>query len=111
VTANAGHLRLRELRKDAGWTQVELAEKLAYLAWTRGRTHAAVNGNMVAKWETSTKGISARYRLLLCDLFGVTAEQLGVAPPAKDAPPPPTRDPESLVAMLDTAGALLGRPR
>jgi transcriptional regulator with XRE-family HTH domain/tetratricopeptide (TPR) repeat protein len=107
VTAKAGHLRLRELRMDAGWTQNQLAEKLAYLAWTRGKQHAAVNGNMVAKWESGTKGISARYRIMLCDLFGVTAEQLGIAPPPVDTPLPPVRDTESLIAMLDKAGALL----
>src|SRR6266540_3144963 len=110
VTAQpAGRPRLRELRRAAGWTQQELADKLAYLAWTRGQGHPAVNADMIAKWERGEKGISARYRLLLCELFGVTPEQLGVVRTAGAAPaaPDPVRDPDSLVSMLDQAAVLL----
>jgi hypothetical protein len=62
---------------------------------------------MVAKWERGAKGISPRYRTLLCQLFGVTAEQLGIAPAVSAAPGRPVRDPESLVSMLDDAASLL----
>ena len=99
--------RLRELRIEAGWTQQQLADKLAYFAWTHGQQHAAVNADMVAKWERGVKGISPRYRLLLCQLFGVTAEQLGFAPTPSPAPNRPLRDAESLVSMLDDAASLL----
>jgi transcriptional regulator with XRE-family HTH domain len=100
--------RLRELRTDAGWTQQQLADKLAYFAWTRGHQRAGVNSDMVAKWERGTKGISPRYRTLLCQLFGVTPDQLGFAPvPAAEPVSRPVRDPESLVVMLDNAAALL----
>jgi tetratricopeptide (TPR) repeat protein len=109
VTASttAGRSRLRELRCEAGWTQQQLAEKLAYLAWTRHHQRVAVNGAMVAKCERGAKGISPRYRTLLCQLFGVTAEQLGIAAAVSAAPGRPVRDPESLVSMLDDAASLL----
>jgi transcriptional regulator with XRE-family HTH domain len=86
VTAQttAGRPRLRELRQEAGWTQQQLADKLAHLAWAHGQGHAAVNADMVAKWERGVKGISPRYRALLCQLFGVTADQLGFAPAPPD---------------------------
>jgi transcriptional regulator with XRE-family HTH domain len=111
-TPTARRPRLRQLRESAGWTQQELADKLVYLAWTHGDKNAGVNADMVAKWERGVKGISARYRLLLCELFGVTAAELGVAPPAPATRPPaaaPARDPESLVAMLDQAATLLNQ--
>jgi hypothetical protein len=80
---------------------------LAYLAWTRHHQRVAANADMVAKWERGAKGISPRYRTLLCQLFGITAEQLGIAPAVSAAPGRPVRDPESLVLMLDDAASLL----
>jgi transcriptional regulator with XRE-family HTH domain len=102
-----GHSRLRELRTESGWTQQQLAEKLNYFAWTHGQGRAAVNADMVAKWERGVKGVSPRYKALLCQLFGVTAEQLGFAPAVSVAPTRPVRDAESLVSMLDDAASLL----
>ena len=79
MPGDAERPRLRELRAELGWTQQQLADKLAQLAWTRGQGHVAVNADMVAKWERGAKGISPRYRALLCQLFGMTADQ---RPPA-----------------------------
>jgi transcriptional regulator with XRE-family HTH domain/tetratricopeptide (TPR) repeat protein len=107
MPAETGRPRLRELRDELGWTQQQLADKLAYVAWTHGQAHAGVNADMVAKWERGAKGISPRYRALLCQLFGVTAEQLGFAPAVSASPSRPARDAESLVAMLDDAASLL----
>jgi hypothetical protein len=84
-----------------------LADKLAHFAWMHDRVHAAVNADMVAKWERGVKGISPRYRALLCQLFGVTAEQLGFSPTPSAAPNQPVRDSESLVSLLDDAANLL----
>jgi transcriptional regulator with XRE-family HTH domain len=102
-----GRPRLRELRTEAGWTQQQLAEKLNYFAWTQGQGGAAVNADMVAKWERGVKGISPRYKALLCQLFGVTPEQLGLKPISSATPTPPVHDAESLVSMLDDAASLL----
>src|ERR1051326_2284167 len=73
------------------------------------REHVAVNADMAAKWERGVKGVSPRYRDLLCRLFGVTADQLGL----KSAPGPvaagevsPGGD-ESLVGMVNQSAQLL----
>jgi hypothetical protein len=64
---------------------------------------------MVAKWERGAKGISPRYRELLCRLFGVTPDQLGLknVPSAGAQRVPAKVDDQSLVAMLDNAAGLL----
>lgn len=106
--STTGRPRLREVRCEAGWTQQQLAEKLAHLAWTHTHLRVAVNADMVAKWERGAKGISPRYRRLLCQLFGVTADQLGIATTAAPTTPRHSgRDPESLVSLLDDAASLL----
>jgi transcriptional regulator with XRE-family HTH domain len=107
MPVKTGHPRLRELRTEAGWTQQQLADKLNYFAWTQGQGRTAVNADMVAKWERGAKGISPRYKALLCQLFGLTPEQLGLKPNLLAAPTPPVRDAESLVLMLDVAASLL----
>ncbi len=73
-------LRLRELREERGWTQQDTADQLARLAWLRNSKRVGVNADMVAKWERGAKGVSSLYRDLLCLLFGVTAEYLGLGP-------------------------------
>jgi hypothetical protein len=42
------------------------------------RDRVGINADMVAKWERGVKGISPRYRELLCRLFGVIPAQLGL---------------------------------
>jgi transcriptional regulator with XRE-family HTH domain len=37
MPADTGRPRLRELRDELGWTQQQLADKLAYVAWTHGQ--------------------------------------------------------------------------
>ena len=53
------------------------------------------------------KGVSPRYRALLCQLFGVTAEQLGFASAPAVTSSRSVRDAESLVSLLDHAASLL----
>ncbi|HEX2297816.1 MAG TPA: helix-turn-helix transcriptional regulator [Pseudonocardiaceae bacterium] len=101
--------RLREFRVQLGWTQHELANRVAHLAWMEHRDHVAVNADMVAKWERGVKGVSPRYRELLCRLFGVTADQLGLknSPARVAAREVSTGGDESLVGMVDRAAQLL----
>jgi len=106
VSAPAAHSRLRELRIERGWTQQDVAERLIQLAWTRLREHAAVNADMVAKWERGAKGVSPRYRKLLAALFGVIADQLGL-PGATSGHSSSLPDDQSFVAMVDNAAELL----
>ncbi|MGH8922383.1 MAG: helix-turn-helix domain-containing protein [Actinomycetes bacterium] len=109
MAGDAGHPRLREYRLQLGWTQQELADRLAHLAWMKHREHVAVNADMIAKWERGVKGVSPRYRELLCDLFGVTADQLGLknTPASAAVRALPSGRDESLVGMLDNAAQLL----
>jgi transcriptional regulator with XRE-family HTH domain len=106
VSAPAAPSRLRELRIERGWTQQDVADRLVQLAWTRLREPAAVNADMVAKWERGVKGVSPRYRKLLAALFGVTVDQLGL-PGATSGRSPSLTDDQSLVAMVDNAAELL----
>jgi len=70
---------LRDARRDRGWTQEEAADQLARLAWVRRSERVGVNADMIAKWERGDKSPSARYRELLCLLYGATPEYLGIA--------------------------------
>jgi transcriptional regulator with XRE-family HTH domain len=108
VTTDVERPRLRELRIELGWTQQELAERLAHLAWMQHGERVGVNADMVAKWERGVKGISPRYRELLCRLFGVTPDQLGLKnTPASTGGVRAQTDDQSLVAMLNDAARLL----
>jgi transcriptional regulator with XRE-family HTH domain len=109
VACEAGHPRLREYRLRLGWTQQDMAERIANLAWMQRREHAGVNADMVAKWERGVKGVSPRYRELLCHLFGVTPTQLGLkdVTSTADVGCLPAVEDESLVGMLDNAAQLL----
>src|SRR5258708_19971441 len=71
-------LRRRAFSEERGWTQQEVADQVARLAWLRRREHVGINADMVAKWERGEKRPSPRYRDLLCLLFGVDAQGLGV---------------------------------
>lgn len=107
MTATVERPRLRELRMQQGWTQQEVADRMARLAWARGET-IGVTADMVAKWERGAKGVSARYRALLARVFHVSVNELGLPPLARGHSG--TRpDSGSLVAMVDQAAGLLDR--
>jgi transcriptional regulator with XRE-family HTH domain/tetratricopeptide (TPR) repeat protein len=100
--------RLRALREERGWTQQDVADQISRLAWLRRREHVGVNPDMVAKWERGEKRPSPRYRDLLCLLFGVDVQGLGVGGAAQ--PVAGTRsepDDGSLIATLGGAASLL----
>ena len=58
--------RLKRARHEKGWTQAELAEKVDTTFET------------VSRWERGIKTPSAYYRKRLCEVFGKTAEELGL---------------------------------
>jgi transcriptional regulator with XRE-family HTH domain len=109
VGAAGAKLRLRQLRDERGWTQQEVADQLARLAWLRRKKRVGVNADMVAKWERGEKRPSPLYRELLCLLFGVDAEYLGIGHGGKPTPThlTPATDDGSLVATLGAAASLL----
>ena len=56
--------RISELRQKKGWTQDDLASRLG------------VSRQAVGHYETDTRGIDAQKILILCDIFGCTADYL-----------------------------------
>src|ERR1700728_2122944 len=100
--------RLRTLREERGWTQQEVADQVARLAWLRHRERVAVNADMVAKWERGEKRPSPRYRDLLCLLYGADAQTLGIGGPGQPAIGARAEaDDGSLIAALGGAASLL----
>jgi transcriptional regulator with XRE-family HTH domain len=100
--------RLREFREARGWTQQDVAEQIARLAWLRRREHVGVNPDMVAKWERGEKRPSPRYRDLLCLLYGTDAGSLGIGQAlqvAAQISPEPAEG--SLIATLAGAASLV----
>ena len=55
---------IAELRKDKGWTQLELAEKLQ------------VSDKAVSKWEKDNGSPSVEFFPVLAELFGVSIDYL-----------------------------------
>ena len=104
---------LQQARQDRGWTQEEAADQLARLAWMRRGERVGVNGDMIAKWERGDKGISSRYRELLCLLYGATPEYLGIARTSRSKTRPPQHSEaragteRGLVDALGGAAAIL----
>lgn len=108
-TTTAERPRLRELRLEQGWTQQEVADRMARLAWSRSGQEQpiGVTADMVAKWERGAKGISPRYRALLAGVYKVTVDQLGLPGLARGQAD--RRDDRSLVAIVDQAAELLSQ--
>lgn len=70
---------LRDARRRRNWTQRSVADQLQALAHYKHRDNsAAVNADMVSKWERGEKGVSPYYRDLLVLLFDSDAASLGL---------------------------------
>lgn len=70
--------QIQQLRYERGWTQQQLADDIVRIAWIRHGEAVGLNADMVAKWERGNKGVSRRYRELLCLAFGVDEAALGL---------------------------------
>jgi tetratricopeptide (TPR) repeat protein len=64
-SAQGPNLRLRRARKERGWTQADVAEKIG------------ADTKSVSRWELGTRTTNAYYRRQLSELFGKTLEELG----------------------------------
>ena len=56
--------RIKELRQQKGWSQVDLADRLK------------VGKNTISRYESEKRQLDPDTILRLCDLFGVTADYL-----------------------------------
>lgn len=111
MTGTDRRSRLAELREERGWTQEQMAEELNRAVWLAEKKHAAVNGQMVSKWERGKKGLIPRYRAAYGLIAGAPPETLGLAPvkkrPGRRADAPQTAPDDSLLASLSGAATVL----
>lgn len=102
--------KLRALREAHGWTQQDVADQIARMAWLRQHKEVGVNADMVAKWERGDKRPSAPYRELLGWVFSTSAYELGLGGPAPaETGVQSELDGNSLIEMLGGAASLLGQ--
>jgi transcriptional regulator with XRE-family HTH domain len=70
---------LRQERKRRGWTQRKLADAINSLREGEGNgQRGAATSDMVRKWEQGIHPPSPFYVSRLCEIFGCTADQLGI---------------------------------
>jgi transcriptional regulator with XRE-family HTH domain len=70
--------RLRLQRRLRGWSQEDVAAGLHRLAAGLGEAELGVDATMISRWERGTRRPRPRYVRLLCSLFELPAEQLGI---------------------------------
>lgn len=69
--------RARELR---GWSQEEFARRVGCLADSLGHRGVVLDVSTISRWERGRNAPSPFYRQLLCLLFEMNAEELGLLP-------------------------------
>jgi transcriptional regulator with XRE-family HTH domain len=85
--------QLRLQRRLRGWSQGDVATGLCRIAGDLGESDLGVDATMVGRWERGTRRPRPRYVRLLCQLFELPAEQLGlVQDPDPSAVPLRTAD-------------------
>src|SRR5262252_6718269 len=70
--------QLRLQRRLHGWSQEDVAAGLHRLAASMGEPELGVDATMVSRWERGTRKPRPRYVRLLCHLFELPPEHLGV---------------------------------
>jgi transcriptional regulator with XRE-family HTH domain len=75
--------RLRHQRRLRGWTLDEVAEGLHRL--TPGGPELGVDAHMVGRWERGVRRPAPRYVALLCKLFELPADELGLVEEAAES--------------------------
>ncbi|HVB43269.1 MAG TPA: helix-turn-helix transcriptional regulator [Streptosporangiaceae bacterium] len=100
--------KLRALREERGWTQQDVADQVARMAWLRRHERVGVNADMVSKWERGQKRPTPLYRDMLAEVFSVDAHDLGLGGSAPaEAAVRGDVDGNSLIEMLGGAASLL----
>jgi len=79
--------RLRVQRRLRGWSQEDVAAGLHRLAASLDGPELGVDATMVSRWERGTRRPRLRYVRLLCRLFELPPEQLGIVEDADLASP------------------------
>jgi transcriptional regulator with XRE-family HTH domain len=77
-TGQRPNRQLRLQRRLRGWSQEDVAAGLHRLAASWGESELGVDAAMVSRWERGSRRPRPRYMRLLCRLFELPAEQLGI---------------------------------
>src|SRR5215467_9914199 len=85
--ASLPNRRLRLQRRLRGWSQDDVATGLCRVASGHGEPDLGVDATTISRWERGMRHPRPRYVRLLCQLFDLPAEQLGLV-----------RDPELALA-------------
>jgi hypothetical protein len=93
--------QLARVRAERDWTQSKLIRKLREAAGRQDEVLVsdASLKRRIAGWENQHKPVSDFYRQLLCEVYGMSAVELGIAEPLTfppDPPPPSTELAERL---------------
>ncbi|MBO0795410.1 MAG: helix-turn-helix transcriptional regulator, partial [Ktedonobacteraceae bacterium] len=98
---------LRQARRERGWTQQVLAQKVG------------VEGQTIRSWERGYRSLSLEYHHRLCELLEKTPEQLGLLPvdqeeqptqsPSSPAPPPSPPNPVAIQRATGNRQSMLKR--
>src|SRR5690348_17855539 len=98
--------QLRLQRRLRGWSQEDVAAGLCRVANSLGESELGVDATMVSRWERGTRRPRPRYVRLLCQLFEVPAEQLGIVDDELAGPVPEDDDVERRDFIQGLAGLL-----
>lgn len=78
--------KLKYARELRGWSQEELARRVGGLADSLGHQGVVLDVSTISRWERGRNSPSPFYRQLLCSLFEMNAEELGLLPPGSQPP-------------------------
>jgi peptidoglycan hydrolase-like protein with peptidoglycan-binding domain/DNA-binding XRE family transcriptional regulator len=73
--------KLKHARELRGWSQEELARRIGSLADSLGHQGVVLDVSTISRWERGRNSPSPFYRQLLCVLFEMNAEELGLLAP------------------------------
>jgi hypothetical protein len=93
---------LREQRESRGWTRPEMARQLIKAGHAKGDHSMPGLDSMchnIYRWERGADGVSDRYRLLYCQVFGIPPSNFGPEPPDS------THGTASILGTIDLATA------
>lgn len=72
--------KLKHARELRGWSQEEFARRVGCLADSLGHRGVVLDVSTISRWERGRNAPSPFYRQLLCLLFEMNAEELGLLP-------------------------------
>jgi transcriptional regulator with XRE-family HTH domain len=66
-----------------GWSQQDVVDALTQLSFQQSERRGVLSEDTLSRWERGKRTPSPFYRKLLCQLYGLTTEQLGISAPPR----------------------------